>query len=325
MQIRRIKKIAIVFLIWLLAASLLSGCLISDLEYWNELYRKEENRRIEERNEVVILMLLTSIYIEDLVQRGKEGYGEESAEIEDTGNWEFVDPEIDEVDVSDNTDISEEEAFSQTFNMFFHGTGSYEDQGSGSSGNYVDLTIGDGPVTESGPALAEDNTVTGDKEQETAEAGQGEPAVEETEEADQEDAAESGEAGYAGSDSRIEDSTEQGVITYRYTYGEDILDGEMTLHIDFDSGDCYGLISEKDFYGFGSCSIPLVGSVDLVTKELSAHSDGGIITWGDGTTESAGYIEITGKLVKLDTRIEGYVYNIDEGSVESFYADSVLK
>jgi hypothetical protein len=325
MQIRRIKKIAIVFIIWILATSLLSGCLISDLEYWNELYRKEENRRIEEKNEAVILILLTSIYIEDLVQRGKEESGEENSEVEDSGNWEFVDPEIDEADDDSDTEISEEEAFNQTFNMFFHGTGSNEDQGSGSNGNYVDLTIGDEPAQESGPALAEDNTAAGDEGQETAEEEQGELSVGEDGEAAGEDTVEAGEAGQDSSDSRIEDSTEQGVITYRYTYGEDILDGEMTLHIDFDSGDCYGLISEKDFYGFASCSIPLVGSVDLVTKELTAHSDGGIVTWGDGTTESAGYIEITGKLVKLDTRIEGYIYDIDEGSSKSFYADSVLK
>ena len=321
MRVRRIKKIAIVFLIWMLSTSLLSGCLISDLEYWNELYRKEENRRIEERNETVILMLLTAIYLEDLVQRGEKEYREEDGETEGSGNWEFVDPEMDEVNVSDDTEISEEEAFNQTFNMFFHGTGSYEDQGSDSSGNYVYLTIGDEPAQDSGPALAEDNTMNGDEEQKTAEEEKEEPTVEEAEEAEQEDTFETGEAGQAGSDSKIEDSTEQGIITYEGTIGG----LEMTLHIDFDTGDCYGLATYQDEYGFGSLNMPLVGSVDLVTKELSAHSDGGIITWYDGTTEGADDIEITGKLVKLDTRIEGYAYNIEDGSVESFYADSVLK
>lgn len=321
MQVRRIKKIAIAFLIWMLSTSLLSGCLISDLEYWNELYIKEENRRIEERNEAVILMLLTAIYIEDLVQRGKEEYREENGEIEDSGNWEFVDPERDEVNVSDDTEISEEEAFNQTFNMFFHGTGSYEDQGSDSSGNYVDLTIGDDSAQDSGPALAEDNSATGDEGQGTTEEEQEEQVVGEAEEAAQEETVETEEAGQTGSDSSIGDSTEQGIITYKGYISE----MEMTLHIDFDTGDCYGLVTYQDEYGFASLNMPLAGSVDLVTKELSAHSDGGIITWGDGTTENADDIEITGKLVKLDTRIEGYAYNIEDGSVESFYADSVLK
>jgi len=305
--VKGIKKIFTVFLVWILATALLSGCLISDLEYWNDLYREQENRRIEEKNEIAILSVLLYLYIQDKIER--------------TDEQEIDQDKVEETDISENTEISEEEAFNETFNMFFHNTGSFGDSGSDAGGNYVDLTIVDDPVSDYEPALVQDDTAAGDEEQETSETEQEESAVIETDETTQEDTVETGEAEEAGSDSKIEDYKEQGVITYRGT----IRDLEITLHIDFDTGDCHGLITFQDEYGFGSLNMPLVGSVDLVTKELSAHSEGGTITFYDGSTESAGYLEITGKLIKLDTRIEGYAYNIEDGSVEKFYADSVLK
>jgi hypothetical protein len=118
----------------------------------------------------------------------------------------------------------------------------------------------------------------------------------------------------------------QGEMLYRGVIGDDLPPVEIEFTIYFSTGILTGVVTyekyweDGTFYTFNS---PIGGTVDLNTREISASGEGGTANFEDWK-ETMGRFDLTGKLIKLDTRAEGYLYS-DDGEYITWYADQVLK